>query len=66
MNNVVDIQNYMPHFFFEAMCLKCLSRWIAVAPSLIILKTIECKQCGPGYVVDTGQYIEPVDHGETS
>ena len=64
MGDVVDFQNYMPHYPLEAMCMKCLDRWIAVIPSETVLKTVECKQCGTGYVIDTGQYIRGIEYSE--
>ena len=55
MGDVTDIEDYRPYEFWEAMCMKCLDRWIAVVPCGILLKKIECKNCGSGYVINTGQ-----------
>ena len=57
MGKVIDIRDYIPHHLFEAMCVKCFHRWIAVVPNVIVMKTVECAQCGSGYVIDTGQYV---------
>ena len=43
------------------MCCKCFERWIAVRPSLTMLKDIECPRCRfIGAAIETGQefYIE--------
>ncbi len=65
MGDVIYIENYIAHHPFEAMCMNCHSRWIAVVPDEIILKTVECEECGPGYVIDTGQYITYLDRKDT-
>jgi len=65
MAEIFYIENFIPHHPFEAMCVKCFSRWIAVVPDETILKTVECENCGPGYVVDTGQYITNLDRADT-
>ena len=57
MGDVIFIENHLPHHLFEALCVKCFDRWIAVVADKTTLKTVECKKCGPGYVIDTGQYI---------
>lgn len=64
MGDVVDIENYIPHYPFEAMCMRCFDRWIAVVPAEILLKTLHCEQCGPGYVIDTGQYIRSLEYSK--
>lgn len=56
MNNVVDIEEYLPHEVFEAMCVFCHHRWIAVAPEETLLKNLECGGCNKcGGVFRTGQ-----------
>jgi len=58
MNGIIDIEEYMPHVVREVICLKCLSRWIAVYPEKVLLKQIGCPKCGfVGYVIATGQEI---------
>ena len=43
MGYVTELDEYRPHEFWEAMCVKCLDRWIAVVPVGMLLKKIECK-----------------------
>lgn len=57
MGDVTGIVEFQPHEFWEAMCVKCFDRWIAVVPVGVLLKKIECKNCGAGYVVNTGQDV---------
>ena len=57
MGDVTDLDEHRPHEFWEAMCAKCLDRWIAVVPVGVLLKNVECKKCGPGYVINTGQDV---------
>ena len=58
MNGIIDIEEYMPHVVREVICLKCLSRWIAVYPEKVLLKQITCQKCEQaGYVIATGQEI---------
>lgn len=55
MNEILD---NTPHTVSEVVCLKCLKRWIAVRPSYVLLKDLEC-QCGEtGFVINTGQPID--------
>jgi len=46
-----------PHVVFEAMCVRCLRRWICVCPVDTKLKDLEC-ECGKGVVIMTGQSME--------
>ena len=46
MGDVTELDNHRPHEFWEAMCVKCLDRWIAVVPVGVLLKKVECKKCG--------------------
>ncbi len=64
MGDVIYIEDYIPHHPFEALCVKCFHRWIAVVPNEMILKTIKCDSCGPGYVIDTGQYIMSLTYSD--
>ena len=40
MNGIIDIEEYRPHVVREVICLKCLSRWMAVYPEKMLLKQI--------------------------
>lgn len=40
----------------EVMCCRCFERWIAVRPSITMLKDIQCPRCSfTGAVIETGQ-----------
>ena len=57
-SNIINLDEMRPHCVSEAVCLKCLHRWIAVYPQDTPLKLLECPKCGErGYVVKTGQDI---------
>jgi len=58
MGDVIDIETNLPHVVRELICVKCLWRWIDVSPVGLRLKDSECKNCGPGYVICTGQEID--------
>ena len=51
----------MGYTISEVICVKCGHRWIAVRPEKTLLKDLECKNCGKGYVIETGQTIEEGD-----
>lgn len=54
---IVPIEAYTPHCVSEVICVNCKKRWIAVYPDGTWLKDLECENCGPGYVINTGQPI---------
>lgn len=58
MNKVIPIEANMKHTVSEVICLKCLSRWICVRPSSVLLKDIECTCGNTGYVIETGQNLD--------
>ena len=62
MTDIIDIETNLSHDVSELICLKCLSRWIGVYPSDVLLKDIECTCGAIGYVIKTGQTI--VDGGD--
>lgn len=55
MADIVNFESNLPHDISEVICLKCLSRWIAVYPHGTLLKDLECKCGAVGYVIMTGQ-----------
>lgn len=59
--NVTNLDEYRPHAVSEVVCLKCLKRWLAVRPASVWLKDIECPNCGPGFVINTGQDLTEDD-----
>lgn len=55
---VISIEENIPHKVSEVICIDCKYRWIAVRPSVTLLKKLECPQCGQqGYVIETGEII---------
>lgn len=49
-----------PYKVEELMCLLCGYRWIDARPTEILLKDIECPECGStGHVFCTGQDLDP-------
>lgn len=58
MSKVIPIETNMEHTVSEVICLKCLSRWICVRPSSVLLKEIECSCGNIGYVIETGQRLD--------
>ena len=58
MNNIINIDDHLPHITSVVICLKCLNRWIAVRPVKTKLSDLECANCGQGYVIETGEIID--------
>lgn len=56
--NITPIEEKMPHVVSEVICVKCGMRWIAVRPEKTLLKDLECRNCGQGFVIETGQVLE--------
>ena len=50
-------EDNMPHVVSEVICVKCAYRWIAARPEVVMLKHLECANCGVGAVIETGQVI---------
>ena len=64
MGDVVDFDVNKPHKVSEVICLKCYKRWLAVRPEFTRLVNLECPNCGPGYVIETGEEYDWGDlHG---
>ena len=55
------LEEKIPHTVSEVICVKCCKRWIAIRPSHVLLKELECPNCGQGYVVETGQELKEDD-----
>jgi hypothetical protein len=55
---IVEIKNNIPHKTSEVICVKCGYRWIAVRPLETLLKSLECKNCGEGFVIETGEQLK--------
>ena len=59
IGKIIDFEAYLPHDVFEAICTKCLHRYMCVKPVDTWLKDLECPKCGSkGYVIQTGQELE--------
>ena len=58
MGEIVDFDELQPHTISEVICVKCYKRWIAVRPAAVFLKDIYCPNCGPGFVIETGQEFD--------
>ena len=58
MSKAKEININMPHKVSEVICINCRYRWLAVRPTIALLKDIECPQCGKqGYIIETGEVI---------
>lgn len=54
----LDFNAHKPHEVAELLCAKCLKRWIGVFPLSVLLKEIECPNCGEaGFTIKTGQEL---------
>ena len=58
---VAQLADYLPHMVSKVICLKCYKRWIAVRPTHTLLESLECPNCGAGYVIETGQVLKNSD-----
>ena len=57
--NTFDLDEYKEHTVSEAVCLKCLKRWIAVRPTDALLQGLECPKCHEiGFVIETGEVVD--------
>lgn len=62
MANTVDINDNTPHKVSEVVCLKCLYRWIAVRPTVTLLRQLQCPNCGQsGFAIETGEEINKTE-----
>ena len=60
--NIISMEKNLPHRVSEVICLKCLTRWIAVRPTTTPLKALECPYCGATmFVIETGEQLEQED-----
>lgn len=55
---ITNIEARKPHSVSEVICVKCGKRWISVRPEGMLLKDIDCENCGAGYVIETGQVLD--------
>ena len=54
----LDFNSNKAHEVTELLCVRCLKRWIGVYPVGVLLKEIECPNCGEdGAVIKTGQEL---------
>lgn len=55
-DNVIEFESSLLYKASEIVCLKCLHRWIAVRPEGVLLKKLECPNCGErGFAIETGE-----------
>lgn len=55
----INIYDNKPHKASEVICIHCKYRWIAVRPTITLLKELECPHCNKqGYAIETGEIIE--------
>lgn len=60
--NIIPIEEKMPHKVSEVMCVRCVRRWIDVRPVGVQLKDLMCPGCGQtGGVIETGEEIREDD-----
>jgi hypothetical protein len=59
MGEIINIEENLPHSVSEVICLKCLDRWVAVYPTKLTLKELSCVRKHKGFVIKTGQDINP-------
>lgn len=54
----INIEENMPHKVSEVICIDCKYRWLAVRPTITLLKDLECPKCHrQGFVIETGEVI---------
>jgi len=59
-----NIEDNIPHELAELMCIKCGTRWIGVYPASTLLKDLQCP-CGlKGFVIKTGQTLNPEEYSK--
>lgn len=65
-NNVINIKEYLEknieYITSELICIKCYKRAIIYRPNTVLLKNIECKNCGIGFIVETGEELENIQN----
>jgi hypothetical protein len=58
MSDSKIIELPVAHKTSEVICVHCGKRWIAVRPTNVLLKELECPECtNQGYVVETGEIL---------
>ena len=61
-NKIINFEDRLPHDVAEVICINCKKRWVAVYPSDVLLKELQCPKCKQfGYVIMTGQQISEKD-----
>ena len=62
--SLTETEDARPHAVSEVICVKCCRRWIAVRPEDLLLREIVCPDCGPGFVIETGQDLDAISEME--
>lgn len=56
---IINFEENLPHKVSEVICVNCKHRWIAIRPTMTLLKELECPMCNEqGYVIETGEIEE--------
>lgn len=58
MGKIINIEEKLPHKASEVICVKCCRRGIAVRPVGVLLKDMECAECGCGFIIETGEEVD--------
>lgn len=58
MTQVLHIEQALPQRISMVICLKCYKRWIAQRPVETMLEDLECRVCGQGFVIETGEQLQ--------
>jgi len=60
---VIHIDAALPHRVSEIICIKCGNRAVCVRPMVVKLKDLVCENCGPGFIIETGEQLPDEIHG---
>ena len=55
---ITDISEDMPFRVSETICIRCGLRVLCVRPAVLMLKELECENCGAGFMIETGQILD--------
>lgn len=58
MSKLIELDDYRPHKVSELICVRCGKRFIGCRPVGLKLKDIDCEDCGPGFIIETGEVFD--------
>ena len=58
MGKVIDMEENVHYIVSVVACMACLHKWTACRPLGTPLHELECPNCGPGCVVETGMSLD--------